>query len=101
MSVQAGIWNFDGKPVEEGELTRIGQAVAEFGSDGEMTHLDGPLGMFYRPFHTTVESRLECQPYLCNGGMVITWDGRLDNRDELIMQLGGSPADVSDVAIVA
>jgi asparagine synthase (glutamine-hydrolysing) len=87
MGVQAGIWNFDGRPVDQECLATISQHVAEYGRDGERTYCDGHLGMLYRPFYTTIESRFEHQPFVSSGGRVITWVGRLDNRDELTPQL--------------
>ncbi|MGH9511451.1 MAG: asparagine synthetase B family protein [Terriglobales bacterium] len=58
--------------------------------------------MLYRPFHTTAESRSERQPLLFAGQRLITWDGRLDNRDDLLQQLADRVAAYSpDVAIVA
>src|SRR5260370_38319376 len=58
--------------------------------------------MLYRPFHTTTESRLERQPRISESGKILTWDGRLDNRDELIKQLVNVlKDDQTDVAIVA
>ena len=102
MSVHAGIWNLDGKPVQRENLARIGQAIAEYGPDGETTYSDGPMGMLYRPFHTTSESRFEHQPLVSDSGKVFTWDGRLDNRDELIPQvLQSLRGDHTDAAIVA
>jgi asparagine synthase (glutamine-hydrolysing) len=102
MTVQAGIWNFDGAPVDRPTLTNMCKSVAEFGADGEETYLGGPLGMLYRPLHTTSESRLERQPLTFNRGQIVTWDGRLDNRDDLILQLNDRLAkDRSDIAIVA
>jgi asparagine synthase (glutamine-hydrolysing) len=102
MSVQAGIWNFDGEPVTQASLTQIGAILAEDGPDGETIHLAGSMGMLYRPFHTTRESRLEHQPHLSNSGNLITWDGRLDNRDELLSQLGNTTQDdKTDVSIVS
>ena len=101
MSVQAGIWNLDEKPVLPASLTRVSEMVAEHGPDGEMTWLDGGIGMLYRPFHTTAESRLEHQPHVSMSGNVISWDGRLDNREELILQLRETARDKTDVAIVS
>lgn len=102
MSVQAGIWNLDGEPVNGESLTRISQSIVEYGPDGENTYLDGPVGMLYRPFHTTLESHIERQPHVSASGRVLTWDGRLDNRDELIAQLWKDATDdLTDVAIVA
>jgi asparagine synthase (glutamine-hydrolysing) len=102
MSVQAGTCNWNGEPVRPEFLAGISASVAEYGPDGETTYEHGSIRMLYRPFHTTVESRAERQPYLSARGNVITWDGRLDNRDELIAQLRGDlTVDRTDVAIVA
>jgi asparagine synthase (glutamine-hydrolysing) len=102
MSVQAGIWNFDGEPVHEGLLAQMSAATASYGPDGERTYVVGPVGMLYRPFHTTSESRLEQQPHISSMGNVITWDGRLDNREQVAPQLFDDLTDCrSDVDIVA
>src|SRR5260370_30735891 len=83
MSVQAGAWSFDGELVNRELQAGISQSIAEYGPDGEATYFDGPVGMLYRPFHTTLESRVERQPHVTSMGNMMTWDGRLDNRDEL------------------
>lgn len=102
MSGQAGIWNFDGKPVDEAFLDKLTSAIEKYGPDGGNTYINGSTAMTYRAFHTTLESRLERQPYVTDCGNVITWDGRLDNRDELIPQLWEElTVDRTDVAIVA
>jgi asparagine synthase (glutamine-hydrolysing) len=102
MSVQVGVWNLDGEPVDREFLARIGKSIAEYGPDGEFSYIGGSLGMLYRPFHTTSESRVERQPYRSPKGHVVTWDGRLDNRDELMAQLGSDLGpDHTDVGIVA
>ncbi len=102
MSIQAGIWQLDGAPADRALLNRLSQDAAQFGPDGETIRVDGPIAMLYRPFHTTREARLERQPYVTARGSVITWDGRLDNRDELATRLGKSPrAEWTDVALVA
>lgn len=102
MSVQAGILNFDGAPVDRAILSRLSHGVADYGPDGEESFFDGSLGMLYRPFHTTVESYTEKQPYVSARGNVVTWDGRLDNRDELLRHVRDDMAvDRTDVAIVA
>lgn len=100
MSTQAGVWNFDGEPVDQVDLTRISELCAVYGPDGEAIYSDGGVSILYRPFHTTLESRLERQPYVSGAGDVMTWDGRLDNRDELILSLKGHLGpDQTDVAI--
>jgi asparagine synthase (glutamine-hydrolysing) len=102
MSVQAGIWNFDGRPVDRALLAEISKALEHQGPDGEFLYEDGSIALLYRPFHTTAESRRETQPYVSRGGFILTWDGRLDNRDDLIGELKGDlEAEPTDVAIVA
>jgi asparagine synthase (glutamine-hydrolysing) len=102
MSVQAGIWNFDGEPAQRGLLAKMSIATAAYGPDGETTYFDGPVGMLYRPLHTTSESRLEQQPHISSSGRVITWDGRLDNCDELVPHLADlSQTESTDLAIVS
>ena len=102
MSVQAGNWNFDGRPPDRESLFKISQAVAEYGPDGETTYFDASVGMLYRPFHTTPESRRERQPHVSASRTVVTWDGRLDNRDEVVAQLHGLGKKCkTDLAIVA
>jgi len=83
MSVQAGMWNFDGKPADRGLVEALSAALQQQGPDGESLYCEGPAALIYRPFHTTHESRGEKQPYVSQRGFVITWDGRLDNREEL------------------
>jgi asparagine synthase (glutamine-hydrolysing) len=102
MSVQAGVLHFDGRPVDQEALLNLGRTLADFGPDGEMTYFRNSLGLLYRPFHTTSESRAERQPLPFGSGRVITWDGRLDNRDELLLLLGITQHVVPpDVTIVA
>ena len=102
MSVQAGIWNFDGRPVDHELLADISQSLKPQGPDGESCYVDGSVALLYRPFHTTAESRREKQPYLSRRGFILSWDGRLDNRDELVPELRSELEDnPTDVAIVA
>jgi asparagine synthase (glutamine-hydrolysing) len=102
MSVQAGIWNFDGEQVDRVLLKNISNQTAEYGPDDEAILAEGNVAILYRPFHTTAESRVEHQPYVNARGQTITWDGRLDNRDEMLSQLGDPlTASSADVEIVA
>ena len=102
MSVQAGIWNFDGRPVDRKFLADIIESLKHQGADGESCHVDGSVALLYRPLHTTAESRREKQPYFSRRGFILTWDGRLDNRDELIPELGSDlETNPTDVAIIA
>ena len=56
----------------------------------------------FSAFHTTQESRREVQPYVCESGAIITWDGRLDNREQLISLVGREHSSLpTDLEIVA
>ena len=87
MSVQAGIWNFDGRPVDRTLLDDLNESLGQQGPDGHSCYVDNSVALLYCPFHTTAEARQEKQPYISSRGFVLTWDGRLDNRDVLIADL--------------
>lgn len=100
MSVQAGSWKFKGASGSRATVARISSLLAEYGPDGEEIHVDESVAMVFRPFHTTAESRFDHQPYRLNEHVVITWDGRLDNRTELAELLEIDPFHKrSDVAL--
>ena len=102
MSVQFGKWNFDRRPVTQEYLDKVGATLAPYGPDSNDRYSKDGVAILYRAFHTTTESHLEVQPHISPSGAVITWDGRLDNRKELIIELRDSlTADRTDVALVA
>jgi len=102
MSVQFGKWSFDGAPATPEYLAKVRKILSPYGPDGETSHSGGGVDVLYYALHTTKESRLENQPHLSASGAVVTWDGRLDNRAELIGLLdGGLSAGSTDVSIVA
>jgi asparagine synthase (glutamine-hydrolysing) len=99
-----GIWNFDGRPLERALLERMGRSLAHRGPDGDSLFMSGPAGVGCRLFRVTPESSTEAQPCVRSSGTVVVFDGRLDNRRELIAALRGQH-DVSertpDVELVA
>jgi len=102
MSVQFGRWNFEGQPPDQGYIEKVTATLSPYGSDSNELYSKGGTKIVYRAFHTTKESHGEKQPYTSPSGAVITWDGRLDNRPELLIQLGDSLTMSSpDVEIVA
>jgi asparagine synthase (glutamine-hydrolysing) len=101
MSVQYGKCNFDGKPVDPQELDQMRAVLAPYGPDGEGYLSKDNCAVLYRAFDTTKESRQENQPSITPSGAVVTWDGRLDNRSELIDELADElPTNATDLAIV-
>src|SRR6266478_1142171 len=88
MSVQFGRWNFEGQGSTPEYIDKVNAALAPYGPDSDESYSKGGLKILYRAFHTTRESHWEAQPHISPSGSVITWDGRLDNRAELIGELG-------------
>jgi len=102
MSVQFGIWNFEGQPPAPDYIEKVSGTLAPYGPDSNESYSNDGLSILYRAFHTTKESHREVQPHTCPSGAVLTWDGRLDNRAVLISELCDSLTVAStDVSIVA
>src|SRR5829696_1057975 len=104
MSATGGIFNFDKGPVDDDLVRALASQLAKRGPDGgENVRLDS-LAMVYRAFNTTPESHYEKQPLISSRGQILCWDGRLDNREELIHALGEElhelRGDPSDAGIV-
>lgn len=102
MSVQFGRWNLDGRPCPADYIDKVSTTLSPYGPDREGSYTKDGVTMLYRAFHTTKESHYETQPEVTPFGAVITWDGRLDNRSELITELrNGLTISSTDIAIVA
>lgn len=104
MSAQFGRWNLDGLPADPGYLAKAREILAPYGPDDGDTYIKDTVGVLFRAFHTTGESRKERQPLVTASGTVICWDGRLDNREALIRDVQGRDrvtAESTDLAVVA
>ena len=101
MSVQFGKCNFDTRPVDPGDLDEVRPVLAPYGPDGEGKICKNNIAVLYRAFYTTKESRRETQPYVSESGVVVTWDGRLDNRQELLRKVAREVPEPTDLEIVA
>ena len=84
MSGIAGIYHFDGRPVDPALLRRMTDVIAYRGPEGAGHWLDGSVGLGHRLLYTTAESRHEKQPLTDETGtLCLALDGRVDNREEL------------------
>ena len=102
MSVLFGRWNWEGRPPSPYYIEKTSAILAPYGPDSNDAYSEGDVSILYYAFHTTKESRCEMQPHISASGNVITWDGRLDNRTELVNELRDFVTMSSaDVAIVA
>src|SRR5712691_1979115 len=101
MSVQFGKWNFEGQQPAADYIEKVSASLAPYGPDSNEAYTKGGVKILYRAFHTTKETRRETQPHITSSSAVITWDGCLDNRAELIGELRDSlTIGFTDVAIV-
>ena len=104
MSAIAGILNLDGKPSSPDLLRSMTDTARHRGPDGEGVWSDGPVGIGAQMHWTTPEARFERQPTVsADGALAIVWDGRLDNREELVGTLSrrsGVDARSTDVDLV-
>lgn len=101
MSAISGIINFNEAPVDTELLAQLGDKLQSYGPDGGFDVRRNSTGIVYRAFHTNLESRQERQPLVNDVGCILAWDGRLDNREELIALLRDElRTDYSDSSIV-
>jgi len=101
MSIQFGKWNFDCKPLTPEYSRSVGELLAPYGPDSNDSFSGRGIYMLYRAFHTTNESWHERQPYISSSGSIFLWDGRLDNRDELLRELPDGLKDCTDVTLIS
>jgi asparagine synthase (glutamine-hydrolysing) len=102
MSVQFGRWNFEGQPPAPDYIEKVSATLAPYGPDSNESYSEGGIKILYCAFHTTKESHREKQPCISPSGTVVTWDGRLDNRAELVSELRNClTINSTDAAIVA
>lgn len=84
MSGILGIWNLDGRPVDPEILERMRTRLAHRGKDHEGQWIQGPVGFATQLLRVTPEASIETQPVVHSSGAVLVFDGRLDNREELL-----------------
>ena len=97
MSGFAAIYNLDGRPLDRALLRRMTDTIAHRGPDGTGLFVDNPVGLSHQMLRTTPESLQEKQPLADEtGNLVLTLDGRVDNRDDLKAALEAAGARLRD-----
>src|ERR1700677_2110396 len=84
MSVQFGRWNLDGRPGDRDFIEHVAELTRAYGPDTENVYVRGPFAFLFQSFYTTKDCGYAQQPLISSRGTVLTWDGRLDNREELV-----------------
>lgn len=89
MSGIFGILNIDGQPVDREYLEAMQAGMAYWGTHGSSIWQAENIGMGHLLLHNTPEARYETQPRQePASGCVLTAHARIDNRDELISDIG-------------
>jgi asparagine synthase (glutamine-hydrolysing) len=102
MSGQAGCYYFDHRPIDKGLAEQFDHDLMHYGPDGGSHYSGAGLLMVHRACHFDALSELETQPYVSVDGLVHTFDGRLDNRSDLLIWLRDTlMGETSDVALAA
>ena len=102
MSGLAGLWNLDGRPADGAVVSALAATMAHRGPDTSGRWVSGPVGFACHLLRITPESAAESQPVTDGNGNVLAFDGRLDNREDLLIEIAGAgvAADSPDSALV-
>src|SRR6266404_7081038 len=88
MSIQYGNWKFDGEPTCHTDVAKISEPLARFAPVLESTYQNGSMTMISRSAEHCGESPDEKTLVSFDSGNALLWTGRLDNRIELLSELG-------------
>jgi asparagine synthase (glutamine-hydrolysing) len=98
MHTQFGLWNFDGQSVALARIARVKSIIAL--SSTESRGEFAGAGIYLLHLHENEGAGAD-QPFCARSGCVILWDGRLDNRPELVDALSGEVSrEASEVEVV-
>ncbi|RPI57046.1 MAG: asparagine synthetase B [Acidobacteria bacterium] len=82
-----GVVHFDARPIERDLVARMSAALCHRGPDGDSIACDGSVALGCRLPRVTRDAMFETQPVRRLSGTWLVFDGRLDNRDDLIAEL--------------
>jgi asparagine synthase (glutamine-hydrolysing) len=91
MSGIAGLLRFDGQPVSRHELGRVANALHRYGPDRSDIAVRDTIALVHVLMRMTPEDRFDNQPLQGRNGMLMAADLRLDNRDDMLAEIGIAP----------
>lgn len=101
MSGLAGVLWLDGRPGRAEDAAALLAWIGHRGPDGLRADASGPCVLGVARCLRTAEAAREAQPIVSEDGAVrVTFDGRLDNRDEIARAVAVAPT-AGDAALVA
>src|SRR5690242_16377034 len=86
MSSQAGVWYFDAREVLEGEAGAVLRGVGCTGCNVPIGYRAEGIFLAHAALQLDPKGPDACQPYHA-GANIITFDGRVDNREDLLLRL--------------
>ncbi len=86
--------------VTEAGMQHLGSITERYGTGPSSVRVSGRLGMGFQPYASHERLTLESGPLVGPQGDMVTFDGRLDNFQELAMLLGLRSLNTSDSQIV-
>ena len=100
MASHAGAFFFDGRPSVDARGA-LAAGLHPLSPDGVSAVVTGGLAMAYGALHTWTGDREARQPVRSPGGLLVTFDGRIDNRRDLLLRLGPPLRSSTDDASLA
>lgn len=98
MSAIAAIFWKDGRPADHDALSRLASGLRPFGRGGQQVRSLGSAGLAKAFDSQRTASVYGDAPVIGAGGdLVLVFEGRLDNRDELCVNLDLDPASAHDL----
>src|ERR1700692_3835363 len=88
MSGIAGLLLLCGPAVTRRDLERMANALRPHGPDRSAVVVGDGIGLAHVLMRMTPEDRFDRQPLQGGGGAMITGDLRLDNREDMLAQIG-------------
>ena len=82
-----GVCHFDDRPIDPALIARMSATLARDERDGEALVIEGSTALGCRVLHEASASAPRAQPVRSSSGTRLVFEGRLDNRDELITAL--------------
>jgi len=102
VSLQLGKWHFDGRPVSPDDPIRKFTLPDLPGHQVTSSYQRGNIFLACKASRTTREADRERQPLILSSGVVVTWDGCLYERDQLLDKLNKPEwINESDLELVA
>lgn len=95
MSGIAGLLRFGGPAIGRHDLDRMANALRPHGPDRSAAALADGIGFVHVLMRMTPEDQFDHQPFRASSGAMITADLRLDNREEILAQIGVACGDAA------